>query len=74
MVRRQYVEGNKRDRERCEQARQTERESERETVGLYPNWRGSWPIAYSPAQCLGLEVRRGRRIEKVYAVMGFVSR
>jgi hypothetical protein len=54
---------------------QTERESERETVGLYPNWRGSWPIAYSLAQCLwGLEVRRGRRIEKVYAVMGFVSR
>lgn len=30
------------------------RDGERETVQLHPNWRGSWPIARSPAPCLGV--------------------
>lgn len=31
-----------------------ERWREREMVELHPNWRGSWPIARSPAPCLGV--------------------
>lgn len=30
-----------------------ERRKERAAAGLYPNWRGSWPIARSRALCLG---------------------
>lgn len=55
--------------------REREEEKEREKR-LYPNWRGSWPIARSPTRERNTRVGspRGRRIEKVYAVMGFVSR